>query len=90
MGETIKIVRIYLVGHTAAGRLWYPLLQGLSGSFLFIIKNIKTFWRGIAQSIERPTSDRRVGSSTLLAVQVPKIQNRSISGSKIGCAPVPE
>ena len=34
-----------------------------------------------SSSVERLTSDRRVGSSTLLVVQVPKIQNRSISGS---------
>ena len=42
---------------------------------------------GIAQSEERLTSIR---SSTLLAVQVSEIQNRSISGSKIACALVPE
>ena len=44
----------------------------------------------ITQLVEHLTSDRRVGSSNLLAVQVPEIQNRSISGSKIGCVLVPE
>ena len=47
-----------------------------------LIKTLFDVWRGIAQSVERLSSDRRVGSSTLLAVQVPEIQNRSISGSK--------
>ena len=41
----------------------------------------------VAQLVDRLT---RVRSSTLLEVLVPEIQNRSISGFKIGCAPVPE
>ena len=45
---------------------------------------------GVAKSIELRTSDRRVGSSTLLAVQVPEIRNGSISGSKIGFELFPE